>query len=441
MATKVTSASLPDGVYSDGSRWWRALPGASARLSSFSTDSRLELHDALAALQPCSASVSRRTYPPWHTLPIPECSVGESVPESAVATVVLDTNVFRPHLNVDRADMIALRELAEARCLRLAIVDLTLHECSTLFLEHYARQRAAYLKSFKEFAPFLNRPHVMESPEATEALSSRLNGIKRTFDILRTPPEAAIEALVREATRLPPAKPKGTGARDCAIWLTIAGLANSGEEVYFVTQNSQDFGVNELSSELEADLAPDAKLHFFSSLLDLLQALTPPTPASEAATWAGEEFVVEYIRAFLREDVDKTLFFSSVHYRSPRGWDETPWRLEGPRNIRLLEQPSPTLRTFSTNDAECVILTGNWEATYDLERDLYLEEYYEGGYAGVGTIEIPLTLLIKRSFGDSPPSVEIKLVGAIRRSANGKFFPYDSHSTREWAISKGPIGT
>jgi hypothetical protein len=69
---------------------------------------------------------------------------------------------------------------------------------------------------------------------------------RELFEVLPTSEQALRAAVIREANRLPPAKDndKKEGARDVAIWLSVVDYlnANPDEEVYFVTNNTKDFG-------------------------------------------------------------------------------------------------------------------------------------------------------------------------------------------------------
>ncbi|MEU5150035.1 hypothetical protein AB0G42_22985 [Streptomyces yangpuensis] len=67
------------------------------------------------------------------------------------------------------------------------------------------------------------------------------------FEVIETSPEVARSALTREALALKPAKRAGDhseGARDVAIWFSILEFlkANPDEKVWFVTNNTKDFG-------------------------------------------------------------------------------------------------------------------------------------------------------------------------------------------------------
>ncbi|GGZ18101.1 hypothetical protein GCM10010327_56420 [Streptomyces nitrosporeus] len=67
------------------------------------------------------------------------------------------------------------------------------------------------------------------------------------FEVIETSENIARRALAREAMRLPPAKrdkARAEGARDVAIWFSVLEFLkeNPDEHVYFVTDNSTDFG-------------------------------------------------------------------------------------------------------------------------------------------------------------------------------------------------------
>lgn len=91
-------------------------------------------------------------------------------------------------------------------------------------------------------------------PTAEDVARSYGDDLRERLEILPLAGEHAVEALKREASRMKPAR-GGVGGRDSAIWLTVAALVHGGHTVYFITNNSRDFGKGSLDPELDAEIA------------------------------------------------------------------------------------------------------------------------------------------------------------------------------------------
>ncbi|MGW0647477.1 PIN domain-containing protein [Streptomyces umbrinus] len=99
---------------------------------------------------------------------------------------------------------------------------------------------------------------------------------RHAFDILPLTHGAAVEALRREAFRIPPAKASGksaTGSRDAAIWMTVLEHAKTcGETIYFVSGNTNDFGKDGSFFPSMADevAAASASVEYMQDVKELL---------------------------------------------------------------------------------------------------------------------------------------------------------------------------
>ncbi|WP_436778352.1 PIN domain-containing protein [Yinghuangia sp. YIM S09857] len=106
------------------------------------------------------------------------------------------------------------------------------------------------------------------------------------LDVLETPEGGAEEALRREAFRLKPAraakvagKDTAIGARDVAIWLTVAKLLHDTDEtVYFVTNNTKDFGDGtSLAAPMDQDVHGVAhRLHILADFAAVIENFAKP---------------------------------------------------------------------------------------------------------------------------------------------------------------------
>jgi hypothetical protein len=105
------------------------------------------------------------------------------------------------------------------------------------------------------------------------ALGNYQQRLLTTFDVIELDGTSAIEALGREACRLPPASTnfdaKGTGARDATIWLSLVRVARSGETVYLVSSDKKTFH----SPDLSSDLTEGSPVIVLNDVADLIEAL------------------------------------------------------------------------------------------------------------------------------------------------------------------------
>ncbi|MGW3631870.1 PIN domain-containing protein [Streptomyces sp. NPDC005122] len=103
----------------------------------------------------------------------------------------------------------------------------------------------------------------------------------RSLEILPLTREAAVEGLRREAHRIRPARAStknATGGRDAAIWMTVLEQAKASPAslVHFVSNNSNDFGVN---GTLYPDMADEVKaagvsVEYLTNLDDALNRIS-----------------------------------------------------------------------------------------------------------------------------------------------------------------------
>ncbi|MFD4667999.1 PIN domain-containing protein [Streptomyces halstedii] len=146
-----------------------------------------------------------------------------------------------------RADFI--RKLRQSKHHRVAIPAMVLEELAAHQAKFYPDKYMAVRNTLARLQEVL--PWVVESslePLDLERLLDHWRGrYSEIFEVIETSEDIARRALAREAMCLPPAKrdkARAEGARDVAIWFSVLEFLkeNPDEHVYFVTDNSTDFG-------------------------------------------------------------------------------------------------------------------------------------------------------------------------------------------------------
>ncbi|MFF4143226.1 PIN domain-containing protein [Streptomyces sp. NPDC001698] len=169
--------------------------------------------------------------------------------------LIFDTNSVRmlaPEGNT--ADL--LRIIKSSGKAKIAIPEMVLQEMVAQQVIEYRdahsvaeaafrRLRGRYPEGFWNTLRFPTDSRVDDLRQAWERI------YKGIFEVIPTSAKVALTALIREANGEKPAKLGGKpgerkkeGARDVAIWLSIVEYMrrNPNERVYFVTNNSKDFG-------------------------------------------------------------------------------------------------------------------------------------------------------------------------------------------------------
>ncbi|MFF1481405.1 PIN domain-containing protein [Streptomyces sp. NPDC058301] len=146
-----------------------------------------------------------------------------------------------------RADII--RKLRQSGHHRVAVPWMVLEEMAAHQAVFYPEKHRAVMNSLQKLRDVL--PWELESslePLDLERLLGHWRSVySEIFEVIETSGEVALKALAREASALRPAKrakERSEGARDVAIWFSILEFlrANPDEHVFFVTNNTADFG-------------------------------------------------------------------------------------------------------------------------------------------------------------------------------------------------------
>lgn len=142
-------------------------------------------------------------------------------------------------------------------------------------------------------------------PDEDEAADEMERALRASFEILPLREDLAAESLRREALRILPAR-KGVGARDSSMWLTICDLLESGHYVYFISNNSADFGKKSLHDSLANEIsAHQENFEYFSQPNDFLiskaEKITDLPLVEEHATSAFQESFLKQLPDLLMD--------------------------------------------------------------------------------------------------------------------------------------------
>lgn len=161
--------------------------------------------------------------------------------------IVLDTCILRS-CGIESSSAEVLRAIRTAGVEGVSVPWMVMEELSAQYAVKYRKQHetaAQTLQSLANMTPWdlpVRLPD-MDLERVREHWRKQWAGV---VDVIATSGEALREAAFREANALPPCRDDGkkTGARDAAIWLSAIeyARANEDETVYFVSENTRDFG-------------------------------------------------------------------------------------------------------------------------------------------------------------------------------------------------------
>jgi hypothetical protein len=179
--------------------------------------------------------------------------------------VILDTNALPLRSDLSGLFWESLARVSEARGFALAVPEIVIHESVNLRRVVASKLLSALIESHKSLDKVVHLEPIYV-PDLDGLASDWRDQLQEYFSVLPPHGDDAIEALRREAHRHLPAR-EGAGGRDSLIWLTIVRLLSTGAEIYFISDNSKDFGTGStLHAELRAEI-PDSidRLHYFSN--------------------------------------------------------------------------------------------------------------------------------------------------------------------------------
>ncbi|MFD7555497.1 PIN domain-containing protein [Streptomyces sp. NPDC059835] len=162
--------------------------------------------------------------------------------------IIFDTNavnLLSP--SSPRADLI--RKLRQSKHHRVAVPWMVLEEMAAHQARLYPEKYHAVLNSLAKLRAFLpwDPESSLEPLELERLLGHWRDAYSEIFEVIPTSDAAIRRGFQREAIALPPAKrvkDRSEGGRDAAIWFSVLEFLeqNPDEQVWFVTDNSSDFG-------------------------------------------------------------------------------------------------------------------------------------------------------------------------------------------------------
>lgn len=162
--------------------------------------------------------------------------------------IIFDTNavnLLSPES--PRADLI--RKLRQSQHHRVAVPWMVLEEMAAHQARYYPDKHQAVLNTLAKLDAYLPwKPESSLEPLNLERLLDHWrDAYREIFEVIETSDAAIRRAFQREAMALPPtkrAKDHSEGGRDAAIWFSVLEFLeqNPDEHVWFVTDNSDDFG-------------------------------------------------------------------------------------------------------------------------------------------------------------------------------------------------------
>jgi hypothetical protein len=210
---------------------------------------------------------------------------------------------------------ILLRVVGERTGHSLAISEITLWEVLSNVRRHFAEDVAALNRSRDKLsgrlasyaATSINWPDddawLAPEDEIDEAIRRYEDQLRQRFRILQTPGPVAVEALRREAWRLPPCAENGRGGRDSAIWLTAAAAAaddmgpkNRPMPLLFVSNDGgfvDPGGGNRLRSTLIDDLPNGVAARLCRNITDVFTEIGQPADGAALQPMLSHPTVIQ----------------------------------------------------------------------------------------------------------------------------------------------------
>jgi PIN domain len=199
-------------------------------------------------------------------------------------TIYLDTNVLHNWLDLAALERVALSIVAADSQQQVIVPSIAVEEAESHFVRRLRRASNQIRLGQKTFNELFHEPLLKEEfPNIDKIISDWRIGLTRHASIIDPPEGAFEEAIRREIWRQPPARAivdrngedaGATGARDCAIWLTVVNHHRSArDDGHFVSADRDfTFKSGQFKPELLADLSGiDRPLHSYPSVFDFLK--------------------------------------------------------------------------------------------------------------------------------------------------------------------------
>jgi hypothetical protein len=292
--------------------------------------------------------------------------------------IVLDTNQLDRH-SFDSSYMAILKILAHLTNNKLALSEVTYNEHCAHYENQLRRLYAQEEKARREISDLVKPlgdwrvssrvPSERVNESATKDRQSYEKKILEIFELITLDGASAVEALRREAWRIPPASTsfdvKGSGARDAAIWLSLANESvKLSEVIFFVSSDKQAFRAPAINADL-ADTG--ARIIVVEDMGELLKILADEVGIAVDTDLIGtseiiKRKVLDYIGSvtFHHEFMDAARHFS-VEHSSCRYGDQ------GFRGIEFLG--AHDLHGHVIADERWVTVRARWLISYSIECD------------------------------------------------------------------------
>ncbi|MGB9999627.1 PIN domain-containing protein [Streptomyces pseudogriseolus] len=226
--------------------------------------------------------------------------------------IIFDTNAFNL-VSPDSVKADIIRKIRKSGHQRVAVPWIVLEELAAHMSRHYPAQYSSTLRALEKLRNTVpwELESTLEPIDVERFLGYWRAAYADVFEVIETSGEVALKALAREAMALPPAKrcEKGDhseGARDVAIWFSVLEFLkdNPDEHVYFVTNNTSDFGDGTVY-EYPMDEDVRGLEHRLKRLKDFNDVVTTFTTevSVESAAAAAEELLRSDV---MREQVAQT---------------------------------------------------------------------------------------------------------------------------------------
>lgn len=186
--------------------------------------------------------------------------------------IIFDTNIFQSNFNLSQSKFDVISSYLRKTKGELLVPYVVKREIEKNFKSSLKKRMKSIISSYNEANPFLlsmvTSPKLLEIESQKEIIESYLkcdieNDVSNYFSFVKEKiPQTKVydvcpldldfthvieQALVSE----PPFKQSGEGFKDALVWQSVlkCGLSSEGSRIIFITQNSNDFGKNEILNE------------------------------------------------------------------------------------------------------------------------------------------------------------------------------------------------
>lgn len=213
--------------------------------------------------------------------------------------VLLDTNIFLSDLSYSKPEFEALKNYLETTGASLLIPNTVDKEVrkniktkSSSEYDKLCSLNAVRLELLKDI-PTVNQI------EAT-ITSSYETYIEKVGNIRLEDKVSLDEVVERSLRETPPFKTEGKGLRDALVWYNLIDYLRikTDDTIAFISNNSSDFGKDELKPELKEELASLSlfdKVHFFNSLNDFLDEF------GNSISFIDDRLVEDALKSYLND--------------------------------------------------------------------------------------------------------------------------------------------